>query len=98
MWKEGIPLELIDTCLEESCTLLEIFRCIHVSLLCVQQHPEDRPNMSSVVMMLGSEGLLPEPKEPGFLIGKDSLDATSSSSKQQLSSTNEITITRLEAR
>uniref|UniRef100_A0A2N9EQF3 Protein kinase domain-containing protein n=1 Tax=Fagus sylvatica TaxID=28930 RepID=A0A2N9EQF3_FAGSY len=98
LWKEGRPLELIDTCLEESCTLLEIFRCIHVSLLCVQQHPEDRPNMSSVVMMLGSEGLLPEPKEPGFLIGKDSLDATSSSSKQQLSSTNEITITRLEAR
>uniref|UniRef100_A0A2N9GAZ3 Receptor-like serine/threonine-protein kinase n=1 Tax=Fagus sylvatica TaxID=28930 RepID=A0A2N9GAZ3_FAGSY len=98
LWKEGRPLELIDTCLEESCTLPEIFRCIHVSLLCVQQHPEDRPNMSSVVMMLGSESLLPEPKEPGFLIGKDSLDATSSSSKQQLSSTNEITITRLEAR
>ena len=54
--------------------------------------------MSSVVMMLGSEGLLPKPKEPGFLIGKDSVDATSSLSKQQLSSTNEITITRLEAR
>ncbi|GMY21989.1 G-type lectin S-receptor-like serine/threonine-protein kinase At4g27290 isoform X2 [Fagus crenata] len=98
LWNEGRPLELIDTCLEESCTLPEIFHCIHVSLLCVQQHPEDRPNMSSVVMMLGSEGLLPEPKEPGFLIGKDSLGATSSSSKQQLSSTNEITITRLEAR
>uniref|UniRef100_A0A2N9J704 Receptor-like serine/threonine-protein kinase n=1 Tax=Fagus sylvatica TaxID=28930 RepID=A0A2N9J704_FAGSY len=68
-----------------------------VSYVC-NKHPEDRPNMSSVVMMLGSESLLPEPKEPGFLIGKDSLDATSSLSKQQLSSTNEITITRLEAR
>jgi hypothetical protein len=54
--------------------------------------------MSSVVMMLGSESLLPKPKEPNFFIGKDSLDATSSLSKQQLSSTNEITITRLEAR
>uniref|UniRef100_A0A2N9HS70 Receptor-like serine/threonine-protein kinase n=1 Tax=Fagus sylvatica TaxID=28930 RepID=A0A2N9HS70_FAGSY len=89
--------------IRESCTLhpCEIFSLhVHVAtvILCVQQHPEDRPNMSSVVMMLGSEGLLPEPKEPGFLIGKDSLDATSSSSKQQLSSTNEITITRLEAR
>ena len=40
--------------------------------------------MSSVVMMLGNEGLLPQPKEPSFLIGKDSLDATFSSSKQQL--------------
>ena len=54
--------------------------------------------MSSMVMMLDSEGLLPKPKEPSFLIGKDSLDSTSSSSKQQLSSTNEITITGLEAR
>ena len=54
--------------------------------------------MSSMVMMLGSEDLLPKPKEPSFLIGKDSLDATSSSSKQQLSSINEITVTRLEAR
>ena len=53
--------------------------------------------MSSMVMMLGSEDLLPKPKEPSFLIGKDSLDATSSSSKQQLSSINEITVTRLEA-
>ena len=47
-----------------------MLRCIHVSPLCVQQLPEDRPNMSFVVMMLGSESLLPEPKEPSFLIGK----------------------------
>ena len=53
--------------------------------------------MSSVVMMLGSESLLPEPKEPSFLIGKNSLDVDSSSSKHQLSSTNEISITQLEA-
>ena len=54
--------------------------------------------MSSVVMMLGNECLLPQLKEPSFLIRKDSLDATSSSSKQQLSYTNEISITQLEAR
>ena len=85
-------------CSDNSCTLPEMLRCIHVSLLCVQQHPEDRPNMSSVVMMLGSESLLSEPKEPGFLIGKNSLDADSSLSKHQSSSTNEMSITLLEAR
>ncbi|XP_050260974.1 G-type lectin S-receptor-like serine/threonine-protein kinase At4g27290 isoform X1 [Quercus robur] len=98
LWREGKPLELIDMCSDNSCTLPEMLRCIHVSLLCVQQLPKDRPNMSSVVMMLGSESLLPEPKEPSFLIGKNSLDVDSSLSKHQSSSTNEISITQLEAR
>ncbi|KAK4573987.1 hypothetical protein RGQ29_031783 [Quercus rubra] len=52
LWKEGKPLELIDTCLEDSCIPLEIVRCLQISFLCLQQHPMDRPNMSSVVMML----------------------------------------------
>ncbi|RDX79842.1 G-type lectin S-receptor-like serine/threonine-protein kinase SD1-1, partial [Mucuna pruriens] len=38
----------------------------HVGLLCVQQRPEDRPDMSSVVLMLNGEKLLPNPKIPGF--------------------------------
>ena len=87
-------MELIDMCSDNSCTLPEMLRCIHVSLLCVQQHPEDRPNMSFVVMMLHSESSLQEPKEPGFYVGKKS----PSSSKNQTSSTNEITITLLDGR
>ncbi|KAL0014464.1 hypothetical protein SO802_001533 [Lithocarpus litseifolius] len=94
LWKEGKPLELIDTCIEDSCILLEIVRCLRISFLCLQQHPEDRPIMSSVVMMLHGESSLPEPKEPASFVGKKS----SSSSKNQSSSTNEITITLLEAR
>ena len=42
----------------------EELRCIHLSLLCVQQRPEDRPSISSVVVMLGSENALPQPKQP----------------------------------
>ena len=60
----------------------------------MQQHHEDRPNMSSVVMMLHGESSLPEPKEPTSLVGK----TLSSSSKNQSPSTNEITVTLLEAR
>uniref|UniRef100_A0A2N9I8I7 non-specific serine/threonine protein kinase n=1 Tax=Fagus sylvatica TaxID=28930 RepID=A0A2N9I8I7_FAGSY len=94
LWKEGKPLELIDTCLEDTCIQSEIVCCLHISFLCLQQQPEDRPNMSYVVMMLQSESSLPEPKEPGFIAGKKS----SLSSKNESSSTNEMTITNLEAR
>ncbi|XP_075668669.1 G-type lectin S-receptor-like serine/threonine-protein kinase At4g27290 [Castanea sativa] len=93
-WKEGRTLELIDTCLKDSCILSELERCLHISFLCLQQHHEDRPNMSFVVMMLHSESSLLEPKEPGFYMGKKS----PSSSKNQSSSTNEMTITLLDGR
>ncbi|KAK7301857.1 hypothetical protein RJT34_12733 [Clitoria ternatea] len=55
LWKEGRPLELIDKSLEDTCFVSQILHCIHVSLLCVQQHPEDRPGMSRVLLMLVSE-------------------------------------------
>nr|XP_023913127.1 G-type lectin S-receptor-like serine/threonine-protein kinase At4g27290 [Quercus suber]POF09669.1 receptor-like serine/threonine-protein kinase sd1-8 [Quercus suber] len=94
LWKDGKPLELIDTCLKDSCILLEFVRCLRISFLCLQQHHEDRPNMSSVVMMLHGESSLPEPKEPTSLVGKK----LSSPSKTPSLSTNEITVTLLEAR
>lgn len=79
---------MIDKCLSDSCTLSEVLRCVHVSLLCVQQLPEDRPTMSTVVLMLGGESALPQPKKPAFFLGKHpSSEAGSSSSKNQTSST-----------
>ncbi|VVA35434.1 Hypothetical predicted protein [Prunus dulcis] len=97
LWIQGRALELIDTCLESSCTLSEVLRCVHISLLCVQHHPEDRPSMASVVIMLGSEIALAQPKQPGFFIEKESHEVGSSSGNQK-SSTNEMTITLLEGR
>lgn len=97
LWKEGRPIKLIDKNIGESCFISQILHCVHVSLLCVQQNPEDRPIMSSVILMLVSEFDLAEPKQPGFLL-KDSSEAESSTSKHLLSSANEITITLLEAR
>lgn len=88
---------MIDKSLDETCDISQILHCIHISLLCVQQNPEDRPGMSCVLLMFASEFELPEPKQPGFF-GKYSSDGDSSTSKQQISSTNEITITLLDAR
>ncbi|KAG5149669.1 hypothetical protein JHK82_016550 [Glycine max] len=66
LWKEQNALQLIDSGIKDSCVIPEVLRCIHVSLLCVQQYPEDRPTMTSVIQMLGSEMDMVEPKEPGF--------------------------------
>ncbi|KAI8552696.1 hypothetical protein RHMOL_Rhmol06G0286600 [Rhododendron molle] len=72
----------------------------HVGLLCVQQHPEDRPSMSSVVLMLGREGSLPRPKQPGFFTKRNLFEADTSSCKNAPSSTStiDLTITVLESR
>ncbi|KAJ9182779.1 hypothetical protein P3X46_006734 [Hevea brasiliensis] len=98
LWKEGKSLELIDPVLGESYHLLEVMRCYHISLLCAQHHAEDRPSMALVLLMLGSETPLPEPKEPGFFKDKGRVDEGSSSSKIESSTTNEMSISLLEAR
>ena len=76
----------------------EVLRCIHVGLLCVQQKPEDRPNMSSVVLMLGSENSLPDPKQPGFFTERNMPAVDSSSGNHESSSINDLTISELDAR
>lgn len=86
-----MPLELLDTHLFEMCVSSEVIRCIHVGLLCVQQNPGDRPDMSSVILMLNGEKLLPQPKAPGFY--------TQSSSPETMSpSSNQMSLTDFEAR
>lgn len=96
--KEMKSCELIDPSIAESCVESEVLRSIHVALLCVQQSPDDRPNMSTVVLLLSSDIALPPPKEPGFFNERDVSDMDYSSNKQDLSSSNAITVTLLEGR
>ncbi|XP_022139507.1 G-type lectin S-receptor-like serine/threonine-protein kinase At4g27290 isoform X2 [Momordica charantia] len=98
LWKEGRPLELIDPSIGDSYALSEVLRCIHISLLCLQQHPEDRPIMSNVVLMLSSESALTQPKQPEFYMERDSFKVDSLLSRNESSTTNELTTTVLEAR
>ncbi|KAK3003980.1 hypothetical protein RJ639_018171 [Escallonia herrerae] len=98
LFREGRASELIDTDLSDSCYLFEVLRSIHIGLLCVQQSPEDRPSMSSVVMMLGGESALPQPKEPGFFTKRNLFFEEFSSSNQTVASAYEISITMLQAR
>ncbi|CAK8564584.1 unnamed protein product [Lathyrus sativus] len=96
LWIEERPHELIDDILYDPAICPEIIRFIHVGLLCVQQQPENRPNMSSVVFMLKSEHLLPKPNEPGFYVGRDNTNNIGSSSKG--CSINEASMSLLEGR
>ncbi|KAL1363267.1 hypothetical protein AAHE18_03G137700 [Arachis hypogaea] len=99
LWTEEKPLELLDEVLRENCNPSEVIRCIQVGLLCVQQRPEDRPNMSLVVLMLNGEKMLPKPNFPGFYIDRGvQLQADSSLPNNTLFSANQISITILEAR
>ncbi|KAJ9671890.1 hypothetical protein PVL29_025523 [Vitis rotundifolia] len=83
--------EFIDAAMGNTCNLSEVLRSINLGLLCVQRFPEDRPNMQFVVLMLSSEGALPQPKEPCFFTDRNMMEANSTSSTQPY-------ITMLEAR
>ncbi|KAK6132754.1 hypothetical protein DH2020_033559 [Rehmannia glutinosa] len=98
LYKEQRSLELVDSDLRNSCDLSKVVRSIHIGLLCVQELPEDRPSMSTVVLMLSNEGVLPQAKHPGFFTGRNTLKAENSVSSNTASSINEMTITLLQAR
>ncbi|KAK0600975.1 hypothetical protein LWI29_020098 [Acer saccharum] len=98
LWKEGKLLELIDPFSGESCNESEAIRCIHISLLCLEHQPNNRPSMSSVVLMLGSDNALPEPKQPGFLMDRKPQLEPDFSNKPEFAASNEVTISVLQAR
>ncbi|KAL5711539.1 hypothetical protein ACHQM5_021981 [Ranunculus cassubicifolius] len=71
LWNEEKVMELMDPLLVESCITVEFVRCIHIGLLCVQEDPNERPNMSEVVQMLGNEDESPrQPLHPAFSVGR----------------------------
>ncbi|XP_021819757.1 cysteine-rich receptor-like protein kinase 10 isoform X1 [Prunus avium] len=69
LWRDGMPLELLDPSMRDSYSRSEVIRCIHIGLLCVQEDPADRPTMQSVVLMLNSYSVtLPLPEQPAFFL------------------------------
>ncbi|KAK7842550.1 cysteine-rich receptor-like protein kinase 10 [Quercus suber] len=96
LWKEGKGLEFIDPLLMESAQTIEVLKCMHIGLLCVQEDPADRPTMTSVAVLLGNESVpLPEPKHPALAISRliqiDQLSAANPS-------VNELTLSNVSPR
>ncbi|KAI4296561.1 hypothetical protein L6164_036510 [Bauhinia variegata] len=100
LWNEGKAIELMDPLLENQFPSSEVLRCIQVVLLCVQQHPEERPTMSSVLLMLGSESvLLPQPERPGFYSERSFSETEYPSSRGRMNfSSNDTSVSLLEGR
>ncbi|XP_071706984.1 G-type lectin S-receptor-like serine/threonine-protein kinase At4g27290 [Rutidosis leptorrhynchoides] len=90
LFKDDQSLQLFAASSCDSCIISEVLRSIHIGLLCVQNHAEDRPTMASVVIMLGNDGVLPQPKPPAFFTEADFDPHTSSTSTTM--SANDMTV------
>ncbi|KAH9754785.1 cysteine-rich receptor-like protein kinase 10 [Citrus sinensis] len=97
LWCKGEALELMDPVLKQTCVDAELLKCIHIGLLCVQEDPAHRPNMSSVVVMLASDtATLPPPTQPAFSVDRIAAKSgQSSSSGSKFCSVNEITLSNV---
>ncbi|CAJ2630339.1 unnamed protein product [Trifolium pratense] len=67
-WKNETPLIILDPKIENY-SHIEVIKCIQIGLLCVQENPNVRPTMASVVSYLKSRSPeLSSPQEPAFFI------------------------------
>ncbi|KAJ6885042.1 hypothetical protein NC652_031906 [Populus alba x Populus x berolinensis] len=89
LWKEDKAMKLLDQTLSKTCNTDEYVKCVNVGLLCVQEDPGDRPTVSNILFMLGSETpTLPDPKQPAFVFRRCPSSRASSSSKPDTVSNN----------
>ncbi|KAL3615028.1 hypothetical protein CASFOL_040689 [Castilleja foliolosa] len=102
MWKEENVGVVIDKRITSPSHRAEVVRCVHIGLLCVQELPQDRPCISSVLSMLRSEIMeLAKPKQAAFAFNSShSYTGTSSSQQSQKSSSscNNVTLTVVDGR
>ncbi|XP_037484611.1 G-type lectin S-receptor-like serine/threonine-protein kinase B120 [Triticum dicoccoides] len=78
MWNSDKGEQLIDPLIRASSSASasrEALRCVHMALLCVQDHAGDRPDIPYVVLALGSDSsVLPMPRPPTFTLQCTSSD------------------------
>ncbi|KFK31942.1 hypothetical protein AALP_AA6G180000 [Arabis alpina] len=65
-WCETKGVSIVDETLSDSYSSKEVMRCVHIALLCVQDHPKDRPTISQIVYMLSNDHGIPVPIQPTF--------------------------------
>ncbi|OMO76065.1 hypothetical protein COLO4_25682 [Corchorus olitorius] len=106
-WRDGTPLELMDSTLHDSYLSNEVERCIHIGFLCIQESPNARPTMGRVALMLSSCSVsLPSPQKPGFFFGtvtrppnfsiaEQKFDQSTNTTPSSSATVNEASITEL---
>ncbi|XP_020587031.1 G-type lectin S-receptor-like serine/threonine-protein kinase B120 isoform X2 [Phalaenopsis equestris] len=94
LWNEDNVMELVDSSIRSSCSVREVSRCVNVGLLCIQDRANDRPTMSSVIVMLEGENCAhPMPRQPKFAADISQSETDSSTLDQKIASAdNSITM------
>lgn len=100
MWNEKNVLAFADQEIASPSIQGDILRYINIALLCVQEFPNDRPTIETVLAMLSNEIVcLPGPVEPLFAEKWNASQVGSSHRFSQLGhSINELTLTVLDGR
>ncbi|KAK7843755.1 cysteine-rich receptor-like protein kinase 10 [Quercus suber] len=101
-WKGRTSLELLDPTIRDSYSRIEVNKCIHIALLCVQENPAKRPTMDSIILMLNSNSVtLSSPQRPAFFLQSGTeqnvleLELDQSKGKSILLSVDEASITEV---
>ncbi|KAF7840686.1 cysteine-rich receptor-like protein kinase 25 [Senna tora] len=95
-WKEEKWLEIMDSnMIEQESYSDEVIKCIKIGLLCVQENPDVRPSMNTVVQYLSNDSIqLPFPQEPAFFLHGRRMEPTSGQDGSNLKpcSPNELSL------
>ncbi|KAF7840682.1 cysteine-rich receptor-like protein kinase 10 [Senna tora] len=77
-WSGGNWSELLDSNMIELESYSEVMiRCIQIGLLCVQENPDVRTSMNTVVQYLSNDSIqLPFPQEPAFVLHGRRMEST----------------------
>ncbi|XP_006657796.2 cysteine-rich receptor-like protein kinase 6 [Oryza brachyantha] len=108
-WTMGTILEMMDPSLTSHAPRDQMLKCIHIGLLCVQDNPAERPMMSTVNVMLGSNTVsFQSPSKPSFFIPRSGTDSniysesypltSQSTHRSGVISVNDVSVTELEPR
>ncbi|KAH0468999.1 hypothetical protein IEQ34_002231 [Dendrobium chrysotoxum] len=67
-YKKQMTIKVVDRSLCDKFQSLEVLKCLQIGLLCVEDNQRLRPNVASLVMMLGSQSvMLPALTKPAFI-------------------------------
>ncbi|KAL7122694.1 hypothetical protein ACP275_01G059600 [Erythranthe tilingii] len=100
LWRKDSAIELMDRTMRDSCIIDQLQKCIHIGLLCVENHAIDRPNIEDVISILKNELTnLPLPKNPAFITRNSVIEEVETSTKPLVNiSANEVTATEIGGR
>ena len=98
-WNEDKAAELIDPVIRASCSVRQVLRCIHIALLCVQDHADERPDIPTVILMLSSDSSsLPNPRPPTLMLRGREIESSKSSEKDRSHSIGTVSMTQVHGR